>query len=132
MARTLSWQMLAAAPLVAVLAGCSGIDHTTLDSINTMPDDSTLSETGGAMHTGIAAAFQPRVWTHDVWGTHEQTSGIDVQSSDTSVLRVAHVTNDKRVVVWAAAQGNATLTVTLNGEAALRVPVVVQDPPQPH
>jgi hypothetical protein len=125
------WQMLAAAPFVAVLAGCSGIDHTTLDGVNTPPDNSTLSETAGAMHTGIAVAFRPRVWTHDVWGTHEQTSGIDVQSSDTSVLRVAHVTNDTRVVVWGAAPGQATLTVTLNGEAALRVPVVVQDPPQP-
>jgi hypothetical protein len=118
---------------VAVLAGCSGIDHTTIEDVNSMPDDSTIAANGGAMHTGIAAAFHPRVWTHDIWGTHEQTSGIDVQSSDTSVVRVAHVTNDdKRVVVWAAAPGNATLTVTLNGEAALRVPVVVQDPPQPN
>lgn len=123
-----SWRVIAALPLLAVLAGCSGIDHTTLDKMNTMPDDSTLTVNNGAMHTGIAAAFRPRVWTHDFWGTHEQTSGIDVQSTDTSVLRVAHVTNDDRVVVWAASPGQAKLTITLNGEAALIVPVTVTDP----
>ncbi len=123
-----SWRVVAALPLLAVLAGCSGIDHTTLDKMNTMPDDSTLAVNGGAMHTGIAVAFHPRVWTHDVWGTHEQTSGIDVQSTDTSVLRVAHVTNDDRVVVWAASPGKANLTITLSGEAALVVPVIVTDP----
>jgi hypothetical protein len=119
--------VLAMLPLAAALTGCSGIDHATLDAMTTMPDDSSLSTAGGSMHTGIAAAFHPRVWTHDVWGTHEQTSGIDVQSSDPGVVRVAHVTNDDRVVVWAAGPGQATITVTLNGETARSVPVSVSD-----
>src|SRR6516164_1935432 len=95
---------IAAAALALALgsAGCSGIDHATLDGVTTMPDDSTLSNGGGAMHTGIATGFKPRVWTHDVWGTHEESNGIDVHSSNTNVLRVAHVTSDPRVVVWAA------------------------------
>jgi hypothetical protein len=121
--------MLAMLPLAAALAGCSGIDHATLDGVTTMPDDSALSTAYGSMHTGIAAAFRPRVWTHDVWGTHEQSSGIDVVSSDPSILRVAHVTNDDRVVVWAAGPGQATLTVTLNGETARNVPVTVNPAP---
>jgi hypothetical protein len=121
-------RILAALSLFA-LTGCSGIDHTTLDGVNSMPDDSSLNAGGGQLHTGIGAAFTPRVWTHDFWGTHEQTSGIDVQSSDTSVLRVAHVTNDKRVVVWAQSPGQATMSITLNGDVAMNVPITVTDPP---
>jgi hypothetical protein len=114
--------------LLAAVAGCSGIDHATLDGVTTMPDDSTLSNHGGTMHAGIATGFTPRVWTHDFWGTHEQSSGIDVQTSDATVLRVAHVTGDKRVVVWAAGEGSATLTVTLDGSPAMNVPVMVTQP----
>jgi len=121
--------MITALGLCLVLAGCSGIDHATLDGVTAMPDDSSLSTTGGAMHTGIATGFKPRVWTHDLWGTHEQSSGIAVQTSNPNVLRVAPVTNDPRVVVWAAGPGAATMTVTLNGETALDVAVTVTDPP---
>jgi hypothetical protein len=119
-----------ASSLVALLAcGCSGIDHAILDGVTTMPDDSTLTNGSGQLNTGIATAFQPRVWTHNIWGTHEQSSGIDVQTSNADVVRVAHVTNDPRVVVWAVGPGNATLSVTLDGETALDVPVAVTDPP---
>jgi hypothetical protein len=113
-----------------VLAGCSGIDHATLDGVTNMPDDSMLTNTVGQMHTGIATGFRPRVWTHDLWGTHEEGSGsIDVQTSNAAVVRVGHVTNDSRYVVWAAAPGEATLSVTLNGEVAMRVRVGVTDQP---
>jgi hypothetical protein len=118
----------AAVALGLAVAGCSGIDHATLDGVTTMPDDSTLANAGGTMHTGIATGFKPRVWTHDIWGSHEQSGGIDVHTSNANVLRVAHVSNDPRVVVWAAGAGQATLTVTLNGEAALNVPVTVTEP----
>ncbi len=119
-----------ASSLVALLScGCSGLDHAILDGVTTMPDDSTLTSGGGQLHTGIATAFQPRVWTHNLWGTHEQSDGIDVQTSNAEVVRVAHVTNDARVVVWAVQPGNATVTVTLDGETALNVPVAVTDPP---
>jgi hypothetical protein len=115
---------------VALLAcGCSGLDHAILDGVTTMPDDSTLTNGGGRLNTGIATAFQPRVWTHNLWGTHEQSDGIDVQTSNADVVRVAHVTNDARVVVWAVGPGDATLSVTLDGETALSVPVEVTDPP---
>jgi hypothetical protein len=112
------------------VCGCSGIDHATLDGVTTMPDDSNLSPSGGVMHTGIATGFKPRVWTHDLWGSHEESSGIDVTTSNASVLRVAHVSNDPRVVVWASAPGSATLSITLNGETALAVQVNVTDPAQ--
>ena len=72
-----------ASSLVALLAcGCSGLDHAILDGVTSMPDDSTLTTSGGQLTTGIAAAFQPRVWTHNLWGTHEQSDGIDVQTSN--------------------------------------------------
>jgi hypothetical protein len=112
------------------VCGCSGIDHATLDGVTTMPDDSNLAPSGGAMHTGIATGFKPRVWTHDLWGSHEESSGIDVATSNASVLRVAHVSNDPRVVVWASGPGSATLSITLNGETALAVAVQVTDPAQ--
>jgi hypothetical protein len=119
-----------ASSLVALLAcGCSGIDHATLDGVTTMPDDSTLTMGGGQLNTGIATAFQPRVWTHNIWGTHEQTDGIDVQTSNADVVRVAHVTDNNRVVVWAVNPGQAEVSVTLDGETALSLPVVVMDPP---
>jgi hypothetical protein len=119
-----------ASSLVALLAcGCSGIDHATLDGVTTMPDDSTLTMGGGQLNTGIATAFQPRVWTHNIWGTHEQTDGIDVQTSNADVVRVAHVTDNNRVVVWAVGPGQAEVSVTLDGETALSLPVVVMDPP---
>lgn len=120
---------LAYALSLLALAGCSGIDHARLDGVTPMPDGSTLSEQVGLLNAGIATGFTPRVWTHDFWGTHEQTSGIEVQSSNTSVLRVGKVTNDKRVVAWGYAPGQATLTVTYNGDIALEVPVTVSDPP---
>ena len=47
--------------LCFALAGCSGIDHATLDGVTAMPDDSSLTINGGAMHTGIATGFKPRV-----------------------------------------------------------------------
>jgi hypothetical protein len=119
---------LAALLVGGALCGCSGIDHAALDGVTTMPDDSSLANSGGAMHTGIAAGFKPRVWTHDLWGTHEQSGGIDVHSSNPNVLRVAHVTSDPRVVVWASGPGQASLQITLNDETALSVPVVVTDP----
>jgi hypothetical protein len=118
----------AAIALALAAAGCSGIDHATLDGVTTMPDDSTLTNASGTMHTGIATGFKPRVWTHDIWGSHEQSSGIDVHTSNANVVRVAHVSGDPRVVVWAAGPGQATLTVTLNGESAMNVPVAVTDP----
>jgi hypothetical protein len=123
--------LLIATSLVALLAcGCSGIDHATLDGVTTMPDDSTLTMGGGQLNTGIATAFQPRVWTHNIWGTHEQTDGIDVQTSNSDVVRVAHVTDDnKRVVVWAVGPGQARVSITLDGETALSLPVAVTDPP---
>jgi hypothetical protein len=117
--------------LSAGSVGCSGIDHTTLDGVTTMPDDSMLTAQGGQLNAGIATAFKPRVWTHNIWGTHEQNDGIDVQTSNASVLRVAHVTgNDKRVVVWAVAPGSATMSVTLDGQTALNVPVTVMESQQ--
>ena len=94
-----------------------------------MPDDSTLTTSAGHLHTGVATAFHPRVWTHNIWGTHEQSDGIDVQTSNADVVRVAHVTNDNRVVVWGVGPGNATVSVTLDGETALSVPVAVTDTP---
>jgi hypothetical protein len=120
-----------ASALGALLAcGCSGIDHVNLDGVTNMPDDSTLTTGGGQLNTGIATAFQPRVWTHNIWGTHEQSDGIDVQTSNTSVVRVAHVTNDsKRVVIWAVGPGQAQVSVTFDGDTALNVPVTVMDPP---
>jgi hypothetical protein len=119
-----------ASSLVALLVcGCSGIDHATLDGVTTMPDNSTLTSGRGQLNTGIATAFQPRVWTHDIWGTHEQSDGIDVQTSNANVVRVAHVNNDKRVVVWAVGPGDATVSITLDGETALNVPVAVSDTP---
>jgi hypothetical protein len=114
--------------LCLTLTACSGIDHATLYGVTAMPDDSSLTTTGGAMHTGIATGFKPRVWTHDVWGTHEQSSGIAVQTSNPNVLRVAPVTGDPRVVVWATGPGRANMTVSLNGETALNVTVNVTDP----
>jgi hypothetical protein len=45
------------------------------------------------------------------------------------VLRVAPVANDERVVVWAVAPGEATLSLTVDGDRAMNVPVVVTDPP---
>jgi hypothetical protein len=126
LARSLSIASLLTALLVC---GCSGIDHAILDGVTTMPDDSTLNNGGGQLNTGIATAFQPRVWTHNIWGTHEQSDGIDVQTSNTDVVRVAHVTNDKRVVVWAVGPGHADISVTLDGDTALTVPVAVMDPP---
>ena len=117
-----------ASSLVALLAcGCSGLDHAILDGVTSMPDDSTLTSGGGQLSTGVATAFQPRVWTHNLWGTHEQSDGIEVHSSNAAVMRVARVTDDKRVVVWAVGPGNATLSVTLDGETALAARVVVQD-----
>jgi hypothetical protein len=122
--------LLIASSLVALLGcGCSGIDHATLDGLTTMPDDSTLTMGGGQLNTGIATAFQPRVWTHNIWGTHEQTDGIDVQTSNADVVRVAHVTDDKRVVVWAVGPGQARVSITLDGETALSLLVAVTDPP---
>ncbi|HLK41127.1 MAG TPA: hypothetical protein VKU41_30460 [Polyangiaceae bacterium] len=110
-------------------SGCSGIDHGILDNVTPMPDTSILSSGSGQLHTGIAAAFKPRVWTHDLWGTHEQgSSDIGVQTSDGSILHVAPVTNDNRFVMWAVAPGKATLTVTLSGDVAMRVPITVTDP----
>jgi hypothetical protein len=120
--------LLAAIALGLSAAACSGIDHATLDGVTTMPDDSTLTNAGGAMHTGIATGFKPRVWTHDIWGAHEESSGIDVQTSNANVVRVAHVANDPRVVVWAAGSGEAVLTVTLNGEPAMNVAIQVTEP----
>ncbi len=126
--RALLRLLLALSPIM--VAGCSGIDHATLDGVTTMPDDSMLTNTTGRMRTGIAAGLRPRVWTHDLWGTHEEGSGgIDVETSNAAVLRVAHVTNDNRYVVWAAAPGEATLSVTLDGESAMRVRVTVTDQP---
>jgi hypothetical protein len=120
---------LALSLALVALAGCSGIDHVQLDGVTNMPDDSTLTLQGGSLHTGIATAFTPRVWTHDLTDTDEEDrSSIDVQSSDTRVLGVANVTNDGRVVVFAAAPGQATLTITLDGETAQAVPVTVTDP----
>ena len=52
---------------------------------------------------------------------------MDVQTSNADVVRVAHVTDDKRVVVWAVGPGQATVSVTLDGETALNVPVLVAD-----
>ena len=122
---------LSIASLLTVLlaCGCSGIDHATLDGVTTMPDDSTLNAGGGQLNTGIATAFKPRVWTHNIWGTHEQSDGIDVQTSDSNVVRVAHVTDDRRVVIWAVGPGRATVSVTLDGDTAMSVPVAVMDPP---
>jgi hypothetical protein len=114
--------------LCFALTGCSGIDHATLDGVTAMPDDSSLTVHGGSMHTGIATGFKPRVWTHDFWGTHEQSSGIAVQTSNPNVVRVAPVTGDPRVVVWATAPGQSNMTVTLNGETALDVTITVTDP----
>ena len=120
---------LVVASLAALgVCGCSGLDHATLDGVTTMPDDSTFTSQGGQMNSGIATAFQPRVWTHNIWGTHEQTDGIDVQTSDSNVVRVAHVSDNKRVVVWAVGPGSATVSVTLDGETAMAVPVTVTDP----
>jgi len=112
------------------LAGCSGIDHVELDGVTNMPDDSRFSIQGGALHTGIATAFKPRVWTHN-WhfGTDEQTDGIDVVSSNTDVVGVAHVTNDSRVVIFAVGPGQAVVSVTYDGENAQGMPVTVTDPP---
>jgi hypothetical protein len=110
------------------LCGCSGIDHATLDGVTTMPDDSTLASRGGQMNSGIATAFQPRVWTHNIWGTHEQSDGIDVQTSNADVVRVAHVSDNKRVVVWAVGPGTATVSITLDGDTAMAIPVTVTDP----
>jgi hypothetical protein len=121
--------LVLAAPLALALCACSGIDHATLDSVTTTPDDSTVTLRGAYMRSGVAAAFKPRVWTHDFWGKHEQNDGIDVETSDASIIRVAHVTDDKRVVVWAVGPGSATLTITLDGETATNIPVLVTDPP---
>ena len=129
MTRMLSVRSLLAVILVWGALGCSGLDHAILDCVTTVPDDSVLTNRSGQLNTGIATAFQPRVWTHNIWGTHEQSDGIDVQTSNPEVVRVAHVTNDKRVVVWAVGPGNATVSVTLDGETALNVPVAVSDPP---
>ena len=116
--------------LLAVLAlcGCSAIDHATLDGVTAMPDDSTLTSQDGQMNSGIATGFQPRVWTHDFWGTHEQKDGIAVQTSNADVLRVAPVSDGKRFVVWAVGPGSATLSITLDGDTAMAVPVRVTDP----
>jgi hypothetical protein len=114
---------------IATICGCSGIDHASLDAVKPMPDTSNLSTSGGQMHTGIATAFKPRVWTHDLWGSHEQSSGIDVRSSDTTVLEAAPATSDSQHVVWAVGAGTADLQVTYNDEVALHVTVVVTDPP---
>jgi hypothetical protein len=119
-------------PILSLLSlagtGCSGIDHATLDGVTDMPDDSTLTSQGGQLNTGIATAFQPRVWTHNIWGTHEQSDGIDVQTSNPDVVRVAHVSDDKRVVVWAVGPGDARVSITLDGEVAMNVPVTVTIP----
>ena len=125
------WALAACVVGLLSTAGCSGIDHAILDDVSPMPDTSTLSSGGGELHTGIAAAFKPRVWTHDVWGTHEQgSSDIGAQTSDGTILHVAPVTNDNaKYVVWAVAPGKATLTVTLDGDVAMRVPITVTDPP---
>jgi hypothetical protein len=123
------WLSIASSLAALFACGCSGLDHATLDSVTTMPDDSTLTSSAGHLHTGVATAFHPRVWTHNIWGTHEQSDGIDVQTSNADVVRVAHVTNDNRVVVWAVGPGNATVSVTLDGDTALSVPVAVADTP---
>jgi hypothetical protein len=123
--------MVKRALLLIGLAGCSGIDHAQMDGVTNMPDDSSLSITGGTMHTGIAAAFTPRVWTrnwHD--GTDEETSGIEVESSSTGVVGVAHVTDDSRVVLYAVGPGKATVSITLDGNVARSFEVTVTDPPQ--
>jgi hypothetical protein len=118
--------------VMLAMAGCSGIDHVQLDGVTGMPDDSHLSLQSGALHTGIATAFTPRVWTYDATDTDEEDrSSIDVQSSDTSTLGVAGVTDDQRVVVFAVRPGQATLTILLNGEVAQSIPVTVTDPPSP-
>jgi hypothetical protein len=128
MAKTL---VLLASAALAALTGCSGIDHATLDGVKGMPDDSTLGDHGGTLHTGIALDCTPRVWTDNTFGgTSEQKDGIDVQSSNQAVLRVAHVSSDSRVVVWAVESGEANLTVTYQGQTALVTHVRVLDQPQ--
>jgi hypothetical protein len=122
--------VLALSVVLAGATGCSGIDHATLDGVTDMPDDSALTSRGGQLNTGIATAFQPRVWTHNLWGTHEQSDGIDVQTSNADLVRVAHVSDNKRVVVWAVNPGNAVLSVTLDGDVAMNVPVTVALPEQ--
>jgi hypothetical protein len=113
---------------LATLTGCSGIDHATLDGVAGMPDDSTLGNGSGTLHTGIAVDFTPRVWTDNTFGgTSEQTDGIDVQSSNGFVVQTAHVSSDRRVVVWAVHPGTADLTVTYNGSTALVSHVTVTD-----
>ena len=122
---------LLASGALAALTGCSGIDHATLDGVKGMPDDSTLGDRGGTLHTGIALDLTPRVWTDKTFGgTSEQTDDIDVKSSDEGVLRVAHVSSDHRVVVWAVEPGEASLTVTYQGQTALVSRVKVLDQPQ--
>ena len=128
MARMLA---LLASAAVAALTGCSGIDHATLDGVKGMPDDSSLGDHAGTMHAGIALDCTPRVWTDNTFGgTSEQKDGIDVRSSNDAVLRVAHVTSDSRVVVWAVEPGEANLTVTYQGQTALVTHVRVLDQPQ--
>jgi hypothetical protein len=117
--------------VVFALSGCNGIDHAQIDGVTNMPDDSRFTIQGATMHTGIATAFKPRLWTHDATDTDEEDrSSIDVQSSNNSVIGIANVTDDDRVVVYAVGPGQATVTITFNGAPAQVIPVTVTDPPQ--
>jgi len=126
--------------------GCGSSYSATLNGVTPMPDGSSLGQTGGRMHSGIATAFTPKVTMSDTWGTHGETDGVAVSTSDPGVLQVAAVTgnsqgyassdpndgsgngNGGRWIVWAVGPGVATLTVLQSGNVALSVPVEVTDP----
>jgi hypothetical protein len=110
------------------LLGCSSSYFGSIGFVTPMPDGSTLSNTGGQLHTGIAAGFVAGVTRNDFWGEHNKTDDIGVVSSNPSVLGVASAPNGQSVV-FAVAPGTATLIVTVGGGPVLKVPVTVTDPP---
>jgi|SRR5579883_1145553 len=115
---------------VGVLTGCGGLDHADFDSPTSAPDSSTIARGACQMHTGIAVAFTPRVWTHDFLGnTNEQKDNIGVRSSDPGVVHLAQTTNDgTKWVAWAVAPGTARVEITYNDETATAADVTVSDP----
>ena len=122
---------IATLAVLAVLAGCSGLDHASIDDTTGAPgtDSSFLDTPTCSMHTGIAIVFTARVWTHDFLGnTNEQTDGIDVKVDNPSVLHVARVTSDShKFVVYGVAPGTAKLSITYNDETATTSTVTVTD-----
>ena len=133
---------------LAASTGCGSSYTAVLSGVTPMPDGSSLEQTGGHLHSGIATAFTPLVTMSNTWGTHSETDSILVSTSDPGVLQVAQVTgntqgygtgyqdgsgsgdsNGGRWVVWAIAPGVATLTVMQSGNVALTVQVEVTDPP---